>query len=62
MRDVFDIFMGSVSLAGYDIPVVVLVFVASLVIAATTRSASWGILGTFLLFFFQLFVPAFNYI
>ena len=60
MRYVLDIFMGSVSLAGYDIPVAALMFVALVGVAAATRSTSWGILGIFLLFFFQLFVPAFD--
>ena len=58
MQEIIDILMGDITIAGYDLPVIVLVFVALLTISITTKDSSWGIFGTFLIFFFHLFMPA----
>jgi len=58
MREITDILMGDITIGGYDLPVIVLVFMVLLIISFSTKDSSWGIFGTFLIFFFHLFMPA----
>ncbi len=60
MREVLDTLMVSVPLAGFYIPVAVLVFAGLLLVTAATRNTTWAILGAVMLFFFELFLPALN--
>ncbi|MDA7949203.1 MAG: hypothetical protein MPJ78_17215 [Hyphomicrobiaceae bacterium] len=58
MREFIDIVTSDVSIAGFGVPIIALLFAALLMISAATRNTWWAIGGTCLLMLFSLFLPA----